>query len=94
MKGWVNMQTYNLNQVEMGSRIRKHRELLGITREQLAEKLEVSPKFVGDLEYGLKGMSLKRFCRLIQILGVPADYLLLGDVVQRHLICEMKFYVE
>lgn len=29
----------------MGARIRTQRELLGYTREQLAEKLEVSSKF-------------------------------------------------
>lgn len=88
------MKMYHLNQMEMGNRIRKHRETLGMTREQLAEELEVSPKFVGDIEYGLKGISLKRFCKLSQILGISSDYLLLGDAVQRHLICEVKFYVK
>ena len=37
------MKTVNYH--KMGSRIRKQRELLGYTREQLAEKPDVSPKF-------------------------------------------------
>lgn len=88
------MKAKDLNLLEMGERIRKHRELLGMTREQLAEKLDVSPKFIGDIEYGAKGMSLKRFCTLSQLLGVSTDYLLLGNTMNRRLICEIRYYVE
>ena len=31
--------------VSIGGRIRKQREYLGLTREQLAEKLDITPKF-------------------------------------------------
>jgi len=41
------MKTINYH--EMGIRIRKQRELLGYTREQLAEKLDVSTKFCSDI---------------------------------------------
>ena len=34
----------NINFKEMGLRLRKQRELLGYTREELAEKLDVSTK--------------------------------------------------
>lgn len=88
------MQVENLNQIAMGERIRNYRELLGMTREQLAEKLDVSTKFIGDIEYGAKGISLKRFCTLAQILGVSADYLLLGNTLSKRLICEIRYYVE
>ena len=47
-----------INYKEMGARIRTQRELLGYTREKLAEKLDVSPKFCSDIELGVKGMSL------------------------------------
>ena len=35
---------------DMGARIRAQRERLGYTREQLAEKLDVSTKFCSDIE--------------------------------------------
>lgn len=79
----------------MGERIRRCRELKSMTREQLAECLDVSVKFLADIERGSKGMSLYNFCALIQILDTSADYLLSGDINHHHrLLCEMKFYIE
>ena len=54
-----------------------------MTREQLAEALDVSCKFVRDIECGSKGISLKRFCTLIQVLDISADELLLGGNVRQ-----------
>lgn len=89
------MKTQPLDLVEMGERIRKRRKLLGMTREQLAEALDVSSKFIADIECGSKGLSLKRFCKLAQILGISTDYLLTGNSQNpRKLICEVRYYVE
>lgn len=44
----------------MGERIRKRREELNISREHLAEELDVSVKFISDIECGMRGVSLKR----------------------------------
>ena len=63
---------------EIGLRIRKQRELLGYTREALAEKLDVSPKFCSDIEIGAKGMSLDTLCKLSKVLLLPTDYILFG----------------
>ena len=48
-----------LNFIEIGARIRAGREELGLTREQLAEQLEISAKFCSDIELGLRGISVK-----------------------------------
>ena len=64
---------------EMGSRIRERRESLNMNRETLSEKLEVSPQFIADIEYGTKGMSIKKLYMLCQILNVSADYILAGE---------------
>ena len=66
-----------LNKSAIGARIRKRRELLGLSREELAEQLGVTAKFIGDIEYGEKGVSMKNLYRLKQILG-GADFLLEG----------------
>lgn len=87
------MKLKQANPIEMGERIRKYRELLGLTREDLAYMLGVSSKFIADVEYGAKSLSLKRFTMLAQVLGVSADYLLLGDGKTR-LIYEIRCYVE
>ena len=61
---------------EIGLRIRKQRELLGYTREELAEKLNVSPKFCADIEHGTKGMSTDTLCKLSKELLMSTDYIL------------------
>lgn len=67
-----------LDFIQMGKRIRAQRESLGFTREKLAEKMGVSSKFIADLENGAKGIILKKFYTLVQILDVSADYILAG----------------
>lgn len=83
-----------LDQKEMGKRVRSRRESLGLSREKLSEYLDVSPQFIADIEYGNKGISIKRFYLLCQILDVTADYLLAGNVYSNEtdresmLVCE------
>lgn len=64
--------------VSVGKRIRRQREFLGYTREALAEKLDVSPKFCSDIELGVKGMSVPTLCKLSFILGLSTDFILFG----------------
>jgi len=63
----------------IGRRIRFQREQLRMTREQLAEKLEVSAKFCADIEYGMKGMSMTTLNNLSEILNLSTDYILKGN---------------
>lgn len=67
-----------LDQVEMGRRVRSRREFLNLTREELAGRLGVSSKFIADIEYGEKGISIKRLYLLSQILNTSTDYILAG----------------
>ncbi len=62
----------------IGTRIRNQRELLGYTREQLAEKINVSTKFCSDIELGVKGMSVETLCKISKELMISADYILFG----------------
>ncbi|MBE6648262.1 MAG: helix-turn-helix transcriptional regulator [Ruminococcaceae bacterium] len=65
---------------EIGRRIRTQREFLGYTREALAEKLDITPKFCSDIELGVKGMSVPTLCRISDVLMISVDYILFGDV--------------
>lgn len=64
--------------VAIGSRIRKHREQFGFTRETFAEKLDVTPKFCADIELGNKGMSIQTLCKISDVLKLSTDYILFG----------------
>ena len=69
----------SINYKLMGERIRRQRVLLGLTREQLAEKLEVSTKFCSDIELGVEGMSLSTLVKMSDILCMNINYILLGE---------------
>lgn len=64
---------------EIGSRIRRQREFLGYTRDDLSEQLSVSVNFCRDIEIGAKGMSVQTLAKLSNILKLSLDYILLGE---------------
>lgn len=63
----------------IGKRIREQRELMGYTREELSEKIDVTPKFCSDIELGNKGMSIDTLSKLSKELLVTTDYILFGN---------------
>ena len=79
LRGKRIMEFRELNKKEMGARIRARREALNMSRSELGKLLSVMGKFIADIEYGDKGVSLKNLYRLKQVLGVSADYILEGD---------------
>lgn len=69
-----------MDKLTMGDRIKEARKMRGLTQEQLAERLDVSVEFVGQIERGLKLPSMQVFTKLIEALNVSADYLLRDSV--------------
>lgn len=69
----------DFHSVEVGDRIKKQRQLLGYSREKLAEMVDITPRFCYDLELGLKKMSVPTLTRLSSALNVSVDYLLTGS---------------
>jgi transcriptional regulator with XRE-family HTH domain len=67
-----------LNFLMIGERIRRQREFMCYTRENLAEMLSVSVNFCRDIEIGAKGMSIQTLARLADALRVSSDYILFG----------------
>lgn len=63
---------------DIGKRVREYREKFGYTREQFAEKLDISVKFASDIELGKKGMSIDTLIKICEILSVSADYIIWG----------------
>ena len=62
----------------MGQRIRARRRELGLTQEKLAERVDISPSFVGHLERGEKIPSVDTLARLSACLHASMDELALG----------------
>ena len=64
--------------VEIGNRIRQERENRKMTREELADRADISPRFLADIEAGIKGMSMDTLCRLSSELEVSLDLIVNG----------------
>lgn len=65
--------------IEIGQRVLTARRQACLSRDELAEKLNISTLFMGYIECGQKGMSLTTLTNLCKILGVSSDYILLGE---------------
>lgn len=65
--------------IEIGQRVLTARRQARLSRDELAEKLNISTLFMGYIECGQKGMSLTTLMNLCKILGVSSDYILLGE---------------
>ena len=66
--------------IQMGEQVRIAREQAKLTQEALAEKIEVSPQYVSDLERGVVGISIPTLKRACVALGVSSDQILFGTV--------------
>ena len=59
----------------IGERLKKARITKGFTQEQLAEKIDVSQNFLGDIERGIKLPSLNKLIALSNTLKISLDYM-------------------
>lgn len=60
----------------LGKRLRQERHKMNWTQEKLAEKVEVSDAYIGQIERGERSLSLDTLVKLANQLGVTVDYLL------------------
>ncbi len=68
---------------EIGQRIIERRKKLGLTQEALAEKGEVTTQLVSYAETGKRAMRPENLLKISAALGVSADYLLTGEVIDK-----------
>lgn len=61
---------------EIGKRIRKFRKAYGLSQEQLAEKVGISPTHMSHIETGNTKLSLPVFIAIAEALDVQTDELL------------------
>jgi len=64
--------------MQIGKRLRRQRERINMTREEFAEKANISPQFLAEIENGKKGMSVDTLYKICSNFSLSADYLLFG----------------
>jgi len=63
-----------------GTRLRAYRKQRGLTIEKLAERVGLSPNYLGDMERGKKLPSMGTFIHLVNVLDISADELLKDEI--------------
>ena len=63
----------------VGERIRAQRKALGLSQEELAERIGRVPKFCADIERGQAGMSIDTMLKICSLLKILPNDLLLGN---------------
>ena len=64
--------------IQIGEQIKRAREKAMLTQEQFAERIDVSPQYVSDLERGVVGVSIATQKRVCTVLSVSSDQILFG----------------
>lgn len=64
-----------MNYKKIGKKIADKRILLGITQEELAEKVDSSANYISNIETGIKSGSLIFYIKVANELNLSLDYL-------------------
>jgi len=62
--------------VKFGQVVRKHRQIKGLSQEELADLAALHRTYISEIERGLKAVSLASLLRIAQALNVPAHMLM------------------
>ena len=68
---------------QIGKRIIERRKKLGLTQEALSEKGDMTTQFVSYAESGKRAMRPENLLKISSALGVSADYILTGEIVDK-----------
>ena len=63
----------------VGDRIKKRRNELGWTQDQLAQKAGISTSFLSDLENGKRSVSADNLLDISRVLNLSLDFLMTGE---------------
>ncbi len=77
------MKDVKLSLQETGDRIMDRRKKLGLTQEALAERGGLTTQAVSYFEGGKRAMRPENLMKIAAALGVSADYLLTGDIIDK-----------
>ena len=76
----------------IGMRISSRRKQLGLTQEQIADKMDVSIQMISNLERGNKAIKIDNLIKISELLSVSTDYILTGKTTSEdssELLCRI-----
>ncbi len=80
--------------IEIGERIRRIRESRGFSREKFCEIIDISPKFLYEIEHGKKSFSVEILSRISSEFNISTEWILFGSNDDNNDINQMKKYLK
>lgn len=74
----MNRKKDTYDRYAVGERIQKQRQSLGISQEELAERIDRATKYCSDIERGICGMSVETMLAFSEHLNMSLDYMMYG----------------
>lgn len=71
----------NIKKIQIGKQFQSIRRALGLTQEQVAEKLELAPRYISDIERNKTKGSLDTFVKLCNIYNVSPSFVLKDYII-------------
>lgn len=76
-------------QERISTAVKSKRKELGMSQEELAERIDKSSSYVGQLERGESSLKIETLQKLIHCLGLDANALLADDGLPSDKVCEI-----
>lgn len=80
----------NHNKILIGEKLKDIRQSLGLTQEQVSEKLGLAPRYLSDIERNKTKGSLNSLIKLCNIYNTSLDYIF-ADYLNSSCTDQMKF---
>lgn len=74
---------------KVGKRIKDLREIQGFSGGAFAEKVDITTKYLYEIEEGKRNFSSEVLCRMSEALGVSCDYIMFGKTNAEELRLEV-----
>ncbi len=81
----MNRKRETYDRITVGERIRRRRIQIGLSQDELGERIDRAAKYCSDIERGICGMSVETMLSLADNLDMSLDYMMFGDVSEEEL---------
>ena len=72
------MKSKELN-IQIGGRVKEVRKAFGVSRDELAQVLDLSVSHIGLIERGERGLTVQKCLYLCDALSIPMEYIITGE---------------
>ena len=81
----MNRKRETYDRLIVGGRIRDKRIQIGLSQEEVAERIDRAPKYCSDIERGTCGMSTETMLAIAECLDMSLDYMMYGKTTDEEL---------